>query len=49
MAEAKDDNKHAEEHNPGSAQEENIKQNVEPWLQPYLQRMYVGKYATVSV
>ena len=39
MAKAKDHNIHAEEHNPGSAQEENIKQNVEPWLQPYLQRM----------
>ena len=32
MAEAKDDNIHAEEHNPGSAQELNIKQNEEPTI-----------------
>ena len=55
MAEAKDDNIHAEEHNPGSAQDLScVRCQIEYQakcraLAPTISATYVGKYATVSV
>ena len=50
MAEAKDDNIHAEEHNPGSAQDRRTEHQAKcRALAPTISATYVGKYAAVSV